>query len=167
MTLGQRILRHLFTTQHAVRAAFSSETLAAVEQAIRDGEQAHGGQLRFVVEGGLDGPPLWQGQPARERAVDLFSQLRIWDTEHNCGVLIYVLFADRAVEIVADRGIHACCGDQARHEVCVEMQSQFTEGRLAEGSLAGVRAVGELLVRHFPRRLPEETNELPDRPLLM
>lgn len=138
-----------------------------MEQAIRDGEQAHGGQLRFVVEGGLDGPPLWQGQPARERAVDLFSQLRIWDTEHNCGVLIYVLFADRAVEIVADRGIHACCGDQARHEVCVEMQSQFTEGRLAEGSLAGVRAVGELLVRHFPRRLPEETNELPDRPLLM
>lgn len=161
-----RILRHLFTTQRAVRSAFSGATLDAVEQAIRQGEQRHGGQVRFVVEPSLDGSPLWQGQSARERAVDLFSHLRIWDTERNSGVLVYVLLADRAVEIVADRGIHACCGSEAWSHVCAEMQRQFAEGRFAEGSLAGVRSVGELLEQHFPRRVAED-NELPDRPILL
>jgi len=161
-----RILRHLFTTQRAVRSAFSHATLDAVEQAIRQGEELHGGQVRFVVEASLDGSPLWQGQSARERAVDLFSHLRIWDTEHNSGVLIYVLLADRSVEIVADRGIHACCGSQAWRKVCAEMQNKFAEGRYAEGSLAGVSSVGELLKQHFPRRHAGH-NELPDRPFLL
>jgi uncharacterized membrane protein YgcG len=162
----QRILRHLFTTQRAVRAAFSSETLDAVEEAIRHGEASHGGQVRFAVEASLDGSPLWQGQSARERAVDLFAQLRIWDTEHNSGVLIYVLLADRAVEIVADRGIHACCGSEAWSRICTEMQRQFGDGGFAEGSVAGVRSVGELLRQHFPRGLAG-ANELPDRPVLL
>lgn len=162
----QRILRHLFTTQRAVRSAFSSATLDAVEEAIRLGEASHGGQVRFVVEASLDGSPLWQGQSARERAVDLFAQLRIWDTEHNSGVLIYVLLADRAVEIVADRGIHACCGSEAWSRICAEMQRQFGDRRFAEGSVAGARSVGELLMQHFPRGFAG-ANELPDRPVLL
>lgn len=162
----QRILRHLFTTQRAVRAAFSSQTLDAVEESIRQGEASHGGQVRFVVEASLDGAPLWRGQSARERAVDLFAQLRVWDTEHNSGVLIYVLLADRAVEVVADRGIHACCGAEAWGRICAEMQQQFGDGRFAEGSVAGVRSVGALLKQHFPRGLAG-ANELPDRPVLL
>lgn len=165
MKLG-RLLRHVATTQRAVRSSFKAEDLAAIERAIRDGEATHGGQVRFVVEASLDGPPLWQDQSAHDRAVDLFAQLRIWDTEHNSGVLIYVLMADRAVEIVADRGIHARCGAETWARVCTDMQARFTAGRFAEGSLAGVQAVGELLRQHFPRR-PAGGNELPDAPLVL
>jgi uncharacterized membrane protein len=162
----QRVIRHVLTTQRAVRAAFDVDALAAIEQAIREGEALHGGQVRFVVEASLDGPPLWTDQSPHDRAVDLFAQLRIWDTEHNSGVLIYVLMADRAVEIVADRGIHACCGAQAWAGLCSDMQQQFAQGRFAEGSLSGVRAVGQLLTHHFPRQ-PQASNELPDRPIVL
>lgn len=162
----QRILRHLFTTHRAARYAFPSAALDGVEDTIRQGEALHGGQVRFVVEASLDGAPLWHGQSARERAIDLFGQLRIWDTEHNSGVLIYVLLADRAVEIVADRGIHARCGVEPWGRICADMQRQFADGRFAEGSTAGVRAVGELLTQHFPSG-QAKANELPDRPILL
>lgn len=160
-----RILRHLATTRRAVRRAFSPSALAAIEQAIQASEMSHGGQIRFVVEGSLDGSPLWRGQSARDRALDLFAQLHIWDTEHNCGVLIYVLLADRAVEIVADRGIHARCGSHLWSHICRSMESQFASGRFEDGATNGIAAVSHLLTRHFPRR-PGDRNELPDRPIL-
>lgn len=162
----QRIFRHLFTTQRTAHSAFPAATLGAVEQAIRQGEQSHGGQVRFVVEASLDGAPLWQGHSARERAVELFSQLRIWDTEHNSGVLLYVLMADRAVEIVADRGIHACCGSHAWARICRNMETQFASGKFEAGALEGIAAVSHLLMRHFPRS-PGGANELPDRPIVL
>src|SRR6266702_4154056 len=82
-----RIGRHLLEHRWRVRRVFPAEVLAAIEQAIKTGESSHSGQVRFVVEGALDGAPLFRGQPARERALDIFSQLRIWDTTHNNGVL--------------------------------------------------------------------------------
>ena len=97
-------------TPWQVKRAFPSQTLIAIEQAIKTSETAHTGEIRFVVEGALDGSLLFKGQSARERAIDVFSQLRLWDTEHNNGVLIYLLLADRDVEIVADRGIHSKMG---------------------------------------------------------
>jgi uncharacterized membrane protein len=162
----KRTLRHVVTTQRAVRSAFAAADLAAIEQAISQGEASHGGQLRFVVEASLDGPPLWRGQSARDRALDVFALLRVWDTEHNSGVLIYVLMADRAVEIVADRGIDSCCGADAWASICADMEKQFAAGRFAAGSLSGIHAVGDLLKRHFPRRI-SASNELPDRPVLL
>ncbi|MDU6669705.1 MAG: TPM domain-containing protein [Bradyrhizobium sp.] len=108
-----RIGRHLLQHHWQLKRIFTPDVLARIEQAIQDGERSHAGQLRFVVEGALDGRPLWRNQPPRERALDLFSHLRIWDTAHNNGVLIYLLLADRDVEIIADRGIHPpCAGDQ-------------------------------------------------------
>ncbi len=106
MNIG-RIGRHLLEHRWRVRRIFPPQVLAAIEQAIRAGEATHSGQVRFVVEGALDGAPLFRDQPARERALDIFSQLRIWDTARNNGVLIYLLLADRNVEIIADRGIDA------------------------------------------------------------
>ena len=108
----KRILRHLAMTQGQVHRAFPHTALKAIEQAIKASEMTHTGEVRFVVEGALDGAPLFSGQTARERALALFAQLGMWDTEHNTGVLIYLLLADRAVEIVADRGIHAKAGQQ-------------------------------------------------------
>ncbi len=113
-----RIGRHLLEHRWRVRRVFPTEVLAAIEQAIKTGESSHSGQVRFVVEGALDGAPLFRDQPARERALDIFSQLRIWDTAHNNGVLIYLLLADRDVEIIADRGIRAARSRESRQSRC-------------------------------------------------
>ena len=123
----QRIAKHLCFTHWQVNRAFPRETLLAIEQAIKSSETAHVGEIRFVVEGALDGAPLFNGQSARDRAIDVFSQLRIWDTQHNNGLLIYLLLADRNVEIVADRGIHAKVGTPKWEEICREMETDFRQ----------------------------------------
>ena len=114
--------------------------LARIEQAIKAGEATHAGQVRFVVEGALDGAPLFRNQPARERALDLFSQLRIWDTAHNNGVLIYLLLADRDVEIIADRGIDARVGPDGWEKICRDMEADFSDGRFESGVDQGRRS---------------------------
>ena len=114
----KRIGRHLVEHRWRLRRIFPAATLARIEQAIKAGEATHSGQVRFVVEGALDGAPLFRNQPARERALDVFSQLRIWDTVHNNGVLIYLLLADHDFEIVADRGIDARVGHAGWEKIC-------------------------------------------------
>ena len=122
--------------------------------------------MRFAVEASLPLLALWRGQDARSRAVDLFGQLRVWDTEHNSGVLIYLLLADKRVEIVADRGIHNKVGNTAWEAVCGEMQRAFADGRFEQGASSGVAAISDLLAAHFP---PDGTrrNELPNEPVVL
>jgi uncharacterized membrane protein len=162
----KRILRHLTTTQGQVNRAFPRTTLAAIEQAIKTSETTHTGEVRFVVEGALDGSPLFSGQTARQRALALFSQLQIWDTEHNTGVLLYVLLADRAVEIVADRGIHAKAGPRAWEAICHDMEAAFKAAKFEGGAVGGIQAVSRQLADHFPAGGPN-ANELPDKPLVI
>jgi len=162
----KRVMRHLSTGNAALRRAFPRETLDAIERAIRETELLCDGQLRFSVEAALDIAPLLAGQSAQERAVEVFSQLRVWDTEHNNGVLIYLLLADRDVEIVADRGVHAMLGQNVWGAICQEMEAAFRDGKFEEGMLAGIRSVGRLLAQHYPHA-GEKVNELPDRPVLM
>src|SRR5467141_943178 len=121
----KRIGRHLLQHRWRERRDFPPNVLAAIETAIKAGEATHSGQVRFVVEGALDGAPLFRNQPARERALDIFSQLRIWDTVHNNGVLIYLLLADRDVEIIADRGIDTRVGAAGWEKICAEMEGSF------------------------------------------
>src|SRR5689334_21278698 len=123
-----RIIRHLLQHHWRRRLAFPPTTLAKIEQAINAGEATHAAQLRFVVEGALDGAPLFRNQPARERALDVFSQLRIWDTAQNNGVLIYLLLADHDFEIVADRGIDARVGHDGWEKICQQMETDFRAG---------------------------------------
>lgn len=160
----RRIIRHLATPPWRVRQVFRRATMQAIERAIRESERMHRGQICFAVEAALDTLPLLRGQTARERAIEVFSQLRVWDTEHNNGVLIYLLLADHDVEIVADRGIHARVGAEAWERVCREMEAAFRAGRFEEGALAGIRAVGVLLAQHFPGA---GANEIPDRPVVL
>ena len=162
----KRITRHLATTQGQVNRAFPRAALNAIEQAIKTSETTHTGEVRFVVEGALDGAPLFSGQTAKERALALFSQLRIWDTEHNTGVLIYLLLADRAVEIVADRGIHAKAGPRAWVAICHEMEAAFKAAKFESGAVSGIQAVTRQLVAHFPAGA-NNANELPDKPLVI
>jgi uncharacterized membrane protein len=160
-----RILRHLVSNTLSVRRAFSAETLRAIERAIREAEAAHAGEIVFLVEGALLTLPLLRGQTARERALEWFARLRVWDTEKNNGVLIYVLLADRRVEVLADRGIHVRAGDGAWGEVCREMEAAFGRGEYREGAVAGIHTVARYLEKHFgsPGRRP---NELPDKPIV-
>jgi uncharacterized membrane protein YgcG len=161
-----RISRHLLEHQWRVKRVFHPRVLAAIEQAIRDGEATHSGQVRFVVEGALDGKPLFRNESARERALNIFSQLRIWDTAHNNGVLIYLLMADRDFEIVADRGIDAKVGAAGWEKICVEMETDFKAGHLAAGVIKGIEAVSRQLAIHFPKT-GSGRNELPDTPLVI
>ncbi len=162
----KRILRHLSTTQGQVNRAFPPAALNAIEQAIKTSEATHTGEVRFVVEGALDGAPLLSGQTAKERALALFSQLRMWDTEHNTGVLIYLLLADRAVEIVADRGIHAKAGPRAWAAICHEMEAAFKAAKFEAGAVGGIQAVTRQLVDYFAAGAGN-ANELPDKPLVI
>ncbi len=161
-----RVLRHLATGALAVRRRFPPAALAAIESAIRDSETRHSGEVRFAVEAALDLGPLWRGQTARERAVEAFSQLQVWDTVQNNGVLIYLLLADRDVEIVADRGIAAKVLPSDWQAICARMEAELRSDRFEAGALAGIHAVGELLSRHYPPGA-ENPDELPNPPVVL
>jgi uncharacterized membrane protein len=140
--------------------------MRAIENAIAEQERRHAGQLRFAVEASLPLGELTRGVDAHTRAVEWFGRLRIWDTEHNSGVLIYLLLADRRVEIVADRGIHSKVGSAAWEAICGEMQREFARGQFERGAVIGIRAISDLLAAHFPRS-GDSRNELPDKPVVL
>ena len=162
----QRIVSHLLFTDWQVRRAFSAECLQTIEKAIQTSEQLHAGEIRFAVEGGLDGTRLLRGQSPHDRAVEVFAQLRVWDTELNNGVLIYILLADKAVEIVADRGIHAKAGNSTWEAICKSMQAEFFNANFQSGALKGIAAVADMIGTHFPSNAAR-VNELPDAPILL
>ncbi len=162
----KRIGKHLLAHRWRLRQLFPSSALAAIEQAIKTGETSHAGQVRFVVEGALDGAPLFRDQSARQRAIDIFAQLRIWDTAHNNGVLIYLLLADRQVEIVADRGIDTKVGSAGWEKICRAMQAEFKVGHFERGVIEGIEAVSQQLAKYFPAH-GAGRNELPDAPVVI
>jgi uncharacterized membrane protein len=165
MSIG-RIARHLLEHHWRVRRVFPPALLDRIAQAIKAGEATHAGQVRFVVEGALDGAPLFRNQPARQRALDLFAHLRIWDTAHNNGVLIYLLLADRDVEIIADRGIDAHVGQAGWDAICRDMETAFRAGQFERGVIDGIDAVSRELAKYFPPQ-GGQANELPDQPVVM
>ena len=162
----KRMARHLLSTRWQVRRAFPPSALTAIEHAIQASETTHRGEIRFAVEGALPSGPLYAGQSARGRAIDLFAQLRIWDTEARNGVLIYLLLADRAVEIVADRGVHAKAGAAEWEAICRAMEAAFRAGSYRQGVLDGIAAVDRLLSRHFPSDGAPH-NELSDKVVVL
>ena len=162
----KRTIRHLLTGQLQIKASFPDNVLKTIEQTIRASEASHSGEIRFAVEDALDGMALFEGMTSRERAIELFSQLRIWDTEHNNGMLIYLLLADRAVEIVADRGIHVKVGLETWSKICRQMEGDFKQSRYESGVVSGVRAITQHLATHFPAGRINR-NELPDKAVVV
>lgn len=162
----QRMLRHLLMPPWRVATLFPAASRTAIASAIADCESCHGGQIRFAVEGSLHLRGLWHEQTARDRAVDVFSQLRIWDTADNNGVLVYLLLADRDVEIVADRGIAMHAADSDWYRICHEMERTLAAGQYESGIITGIRAVSAVLARYFPGAA-RGGNELSDAPVLL
>ena len=158
--------RHLATDNAGIQRLFGRDGLERIERAVAEGERRHRGQVRFAVEAALPLRRVLQGLTPRERALEVFALSRTWDTEENTGVLVYVLVADRDVEIVADRGIHRQVGDATWQTVCRTMEAAFREGRFPEGAEAGVREISRILAQHFPAT-GEGPNELPDKPLVL
>lgn len=162
----KRIGKHLLLNRWRVRRAFPRQALANIEKAVKASEALHSGQIRFAVEGALDGAPLFRDQSARARAIDVFANLRVWDTRQSNGVLIYLLLADRDVEIVADRGFNDKVRPAEWETICHVMETEFRAGNFEGGVLKGVTAVTQLLAKHFPPG-GAHRNELPDKPVML
>ena len=166
-----RVLRHCWWDDADLRRALPPAALARVEAKVAASELGHGGQIRVAIEPGLPLSYLRRDLPARSRAIMLFGKLRVWDTEHNNGVLIYLLLAERSIEIVADRGLAARVPPQEWSRIVDAMRQTLREGRFEEGLHAAVDAVDALQRTHFPatggtgRTRPG--NELPDAPVLL
>ena len=161
-----RFFKHLTAARWQIRRLLPKHSMRAIESAIISSEKLHMGELRFVVEAGLDWPELFDDISSRERALDVFSHLRVWDTELNSGVLIYLLLADRKVEIVADRGINTRVGKYAWVGICQDMESKFRSGDFENGVLLGISSITTLLQQHFPAQA-HNPNDLPDRPVVL
>lgn len=159
------MLRHLCATRAGTRRRFTDEVDAVIETAIRAAESRTSAEIRFVIETALDIPELWAGVSPRDRACQVFSQFGVWDTELRNGALIYVLAADRDVEIVVDRGAFRISPVEWE-AACKLMEGHFRAGRFQEGAVAGVEAVGGLLAREFPVRSGDR-DELPNQPSLL
>lgn len=162
----KRIFRHLLLPQWSIGLAFPQRVLASIERAIAASEQRHNAELRFAVEAGLPLAALWRGQTARQRAVEVFSRLRVWDTEHNSGVLIYVQLVDRKVDILADHGINVLVPQVEWDAICRRLEGSYRKGEFEQGTLAAIEEISVRLARHFP---PRETNpnELQNRPTIL
>lgn len=145
-----RLWRHRWT-EGSVRSAFPDDVLLRLERAVAASEAQHTGQIRVCVEGGLPYSYIWRGASARERAVGLFGKLRTWDTEHNNGVLIYLLLADHAIEIIADRAAARAIAPSTWQALVQDMQQAFQQQAYAAGLEQALEQVSALMVAHFPR----------------
>jgi uncharacterized membrane protein len=162
-----RLLRHRAWDETDVERVLGPQALARVEQRIGASERRHSGEIRVCVEAGLPLGYLWRRATARERAVTMFGKLRVWDTEANNGVLIYLLLAEHTIEIVADRGIARHVDAAAWAAIVDGMRADFRAGHFEPGLMRAVEAVEAMLVRHFPLAPGQANpNELPDRPHL-
>jgi uncharacterized membrane protein len=161
-----RYFTNLLTTRWLLRRLFPKPVIDTIEQAVRQSEQRHSGEIRFAIESSLDFPALWHGVTARDRAITAFSDLRTWDTEADNGVLIYLLLAEKDIEIVADRGYSATVPASEWQQICDRMRDEFHAGRFEQGALLGVELVTEVISRHFPPN-DDDVNELPNRPVMI
>jgi uncharacterized membrane protein len=161
-----RFLNHLVTPDWYARRAFTPVVLARIEAAIARSEQAHRGEIRFALEGALELGPLLHGLTARARAIEVFSHLRVWDTEENTGVLVYLQLLDRDFEIVADRGISARVPQEQWEAICLRMEAAFRERRFEDGVIVGLNEITALLTQHFPARA-SNPNELSNKPVVL
>ncbi|GAB2592705.1 TPM domain-containing protein [Dyella jejuensis] len=167
MTSIQRLLANLCDGWFQLPRRFPPALLDDMTAAIADGEPTHLGEVRFALESRLSPLAVLAGLDASTRARQVFGQLGVWDTEHNCGVLIYVLMSEHHIEIVADRGIAQRVKAEEWTAICAAMQDNFAAGQWRAGALHGITQVHALLAKHFPSHGKARPDELPDRPVLL
>ncbi len=158
-----RMARHLWQDEGDSRRALGAAGLQPLQARVAQSEQSHGGEIRVCVEAGLPFSYLWRRATARERALTMFGKLRVWDTEHNNGVLIYLLLAEHRIEIVADRGLNARVSVAQWEGVTAGMAAAFQSGQIEGGLNHAIDAVGAWMQEHFPLAPGQANrNELPN-----
>ena len=162
----KRLFKHLFIFPNAVRRHFPQNAMRRIETAIAVSESMHSGEIRFAVESNLHVLDIFRKKTAKNRAIEVFSQLRVWDTSQNNGVLIYLLLADRDFEILADRGIHQHVGNESWEHISQQMEAMFRQGQFEAGVLFGIAEISEHLAGHYPLD-GENVNELSDTPVTL
>lgn len=165
--MSSRVLTHLFRGWFLQRRAFPSSALESLTRAVADGEQRHLGEVAFAVESRLSPWQVVQGLTPRERAAELFGRLRVWDTEYNTGILIYVLLAERRIEILADRGICARVAQAEWDAICADMRQHYAQGRWLQGSMQAISRMHAVLARYFPAGDGPNPDELSNRPVML
>lgn len=161
-----RFVKHMFSYPWQVKSRFSVESLRTIEKAISGSERQHAGEIRFVVEAGLHPYEILCKKTPKKRAIELFGRLNIWDTEHNNGVLLYLLLADRDVEIVADRGIDRHVGHDGWEKICRDMEALFRKGEFEAGVLQGIAEISAELEKYFTQNGASK-NEVSNKPIVM
>jgi uncharacterized membrane protein len=166
MHIGQRLWRHLSSTKSAARRLFPAASLQAIQAAIAAGEVAHRAEVRVIIEAALPLAFVLQGGSARRRAVELFTHYRVWDTEENCGLLLYINLADHKVEIIADRGVDHAVGKKDWQAICQTVTAGFAAGVYHDSVPAALAQLNLLLIRHYPQIGPQH-NQLSDKPVML
>jgi uncharacterized membrane protein len=165
MNALRRWWRHLWLDEHSLRRAIGKAALDRLEARVAAGERGHAGEIRLCIEAALPWAHLWRHVSPRARAVAMFSELRVWDTEQNNGVLIYLLLAEHAIEIVADRGLARRMSTAQWQAVMAPLQSALKRGAFEQGLGEAIDAVAAVLRAEFPLGDgARDENELPDRP---
>lgn len=166
LLMMRRWFSHLTTTHFALRRCFPAEVLAAIDAAITASEREHQAEIRFAVETALPLGHLWRGISCRDRAGEIFSRLGVGDTAGRNGILIYVLLAERDIEIIADEGFAGRVAEPVWEGICSGMIAAFRNDDYGSGSLRAIGQLNELAVAHFPTHA-ENLNELPNRPFVL
>lgn len=162
----RRFFKHFFYRFRSIHRSFSKESLENITQAITESEKEHDAELVFALESGISPLLALKGFSARQRSIDVFSQLRIWDTEKNSGVLLYLLLADHDIEILVDRGINSLTKPEEWEAICRAMEGNFREGKFEEGVKLGILEITKILKKHFPKTAGDK-NEIPNRPVIL
>ena len=163
----KRLFRHLLLPPWVMRRVFSAAVMQRIEDAVTQSERRHRGELRVAVEAALHPAALLREQSPRARAREVFSQLGVWDTAENSGVLLYINWADRDIEIVADRGIASQVAQAQWEAICRVIEQAFREGRFEDGVIKGIADITVLLARHFPASDNSNPDELANRPQVL
>lgn len=161
-----RIWRHLVTTSAGSRRAFPTAALNQIQKTIAKGETLHRAEVRLVIEPSLSIQDVLNGTSSRERALELFSLYDIWDTEENCGILIYIELADHQVEIVTDRGVNRIISESEWQDICQTMTRGFASNSYGDAVIAALEKLNALLHVRFPDD-GSSVNQLSDRPIIL
>ncbi|MDP3087219.1 MAG: TPM domain-containing protein [Methylotenera sp.] len=170
LKLIKRLFRHLFIWPGAVRRHFSNDAMRRIEAAIAVSEITHLGEICFVIETNLHVFDIFRKKSGKKRAIEVFSQLHVWDTAQNNGVLIYLLLADHDFEILADRGIHQHVGNSGWEAICQHMEAMFRQGQFESGVLYGIAQISQQLAKHYSVEglgVGGNVNELKNTPIIL
>lgn len=169
------LFKHRWLDVSDSRLTLPDDLLHRLKKRVAASEHRHSGEIRICLEAGLPTSYLWRHfwhktpirTVMRQRAIMMFSKLRIWDTEQNNGVLIYLLLAERDIELVADRGINQHVNPAEWEAIVKRLSTALHDDRFEDGLTLALEEVSAILMRHFELKAGEKNpNELPNMPFI-